>query len=624
MGERATFGAFVEGTTVVVGHGRRTHELVRSLLDGDVIGAAPSSRVASDAICLVVLDGTSARVDELATFRADLPNAPAVLLLPLGAAEPDPLPADDAVHLPAPEPALARRLRSLRELGRTRLALTLADQALAESVSGLTVADVSAPDQPLVHVSPVFEAMTGFSAREALGTNCRFLRGPDTDAVASSVLRDAIASRRRGRVVLRNQRRDGTTFWNEVTVFPIGGRRGGEARWMGGVQHDVTELVEARAELDVLYRLLGEQRSLDRAVLGGLDVGVVTAAADGRVRLANRAAAELLQAEPAALVDRPVHELLGLEAPPGSLLAGEVRRVLTGDLARADGTRLEVEVSVSRVGADAQSTSFFFVLRDRTRDRQLEMERQRLERLAAIGTMVAGFAHEVRNPVASLRSLTESLAEELAQRDVPLAHISRMLRALERIERLVRTSLQFGRPDTPRRAPHRPWTLLGLATEAIAARTKELGGDVRVEVVPDLPDVFVDETQLVQVLVVLLNNALDATGASSLVRARARRGELDPSGRRSAPPGRADAVRFEVEDDGPGIPAENLGRIFDPFFTTKSEGTGLGLSIAQQLVSENGGRLEVTSPRGGPTVFAVTLPTDRRAPRERPPRPEIA
>ncbi|MBX3252304.1 MAG: hypothetical protein KF901_34340, partial [Myxococcales bacterium] len=276
---------------------------------------------------------------------------------------------------------------------------------------------------------------------------------------------------------------------------------------------------------------------------------------------------------------------------------------------------LELTVECAR-GYRGTEAGYFFIFRDVSEEKSRSAERERFERLVAIGTMVAGFAHEVRNPVASLRSLAESLAEDLADAKVNLPHVSRMLQVLERIERLVRTSLQFGRPAAPRRGRHRPWTLLAAALGEVGPRTHARGGEIRLEVEPDLPDVFVDDGQCVQVLVILLNNALDSVGAPQRVLIRVRRAGPVQKPAAFASPGPRDGapvtgarVRFEVQDDGVGIPAAILGRIFDPFFTTKPSGTGLGLSIAQHIVSENGGSLGVTSARGGPTIFDVTFPS---------------
>jgi signal transduction histidine kinase len=322
------------------------------------------------------------------------------------------------------------------------------------------------------------------------------------------------------------------------------------------------------------------------AVLDGIELGIVTTDPAGVVTFVNRTARKLLRVSTRSGGD--VRELLGLQSSPADLAS--TNKKVSYMLAVPGGDELDLSLSVR----SAAKEGYFFVFRDVREEKRTTAERERFGHLAAIGTMVAGFAHEVRNPVAALKSLAESLAEDLADMDVAMPHVSRMLEVLDRIERLVRTSLQFGRPASPRRARHRPWTVLAAAVGELAPRTRALQGEIRLEMEPDLPDVFIDDSQIIQVLIILLDNALDAAGSPRRVGVRVKSGNKK--------------VRFEVYDEGPGIPAEILGRIFDPFFTTKSAGTGLGLSIAQHIVTENGGTIEVSSLRGGPTTFAVAVP----------------
>jgi len=365
-----------------------------------------------------------------------------------------------------------------------------------------------------------------------------------------------------------------------------------------------------------------ERETFHRAVLDGIDLGIVTTDPNGTITFLNRTARSLLDV--ATISGGDVRDLLGLRSSPAELIATTPK--LAYVLPTRDGTQIDVELSAHRAELYRGRTEYFFIIRDMREEKSRSAERERFEHLVAIGTMVAGFAHEVRNPVAALRSLAESLAEDLADEKIHLPHVSRMLQVLERMERLVRTSLQFGRPASPRRASHRPWTILAGALSESGPRTREMGGELRVEAEPDLPDVFVDEVQLIQVLVILINNALDSVSSPRRVCVRVMRGELRPSSASSPPPSSppntsslavshlasdaplSPAVRFEVNDDGAGISPEILGRIFDPFFTTKSSGTGLGLSIAQHIVRENGGIIEVISTRGGPTTFAVSVP----------------
>lgn len=353
--------------------------------------------------------------------------------------------------------------------------------------------------------------------------------------------------------------------------------------------------------------LFGRRPSASQgALLDAIELGIITTDPSGNVTFVNRTARQLLGMRSATWGN--VRDILDLRSSP-SELALETPK-LSYSLTTHYGEEVDLELSVRRADSSNPSTEYFFIFRDVHDEKTWSAERERFERLAAIGTMVAGFAHEVRNPVAALRSLAESLAESLADANVEVPHVSRMLQVLERIERLVRTSLQFGRPLAPQRRPHPPWTIVAAAISELTSRTRELGGQLRVEADPDVPEIFVDDAQMIQVLVILVNNALDAVGAPDRVLVRVERASAPAGVRKTTPPGMRPSVRFEVRDDGPGIPAEILGRVFDPFFTTKPAGTGLGLSIAQHIVSENGGSIEAVSPRGGPTSFMVTLPTE--------------
>jgi nitrogen-specific signal transduction histidine kinase len=352
------------------------------------------------------------------------------------------------------------------------------------------------------------------------------------------------------------------------------------------------ELGATRAELR-LRKL--EQQAFDHAVLDAVDLGIVTTDAIGRVSYSNRAARELLARSSLEGVD--IRSALGAESSGLQLLGSSSHTILERD----------IEVRTSEYEGE-----YVVLLRDATEERKMQHEMRRVERLAAMGTMVSGFAHEVRNPVASLRTMTESLAEDLAEMNIHLPHVKRMLSVLARIERLVSTSLQFGRPASPRRVSVRPWTIVAAALGTIAARTRELGGEIRVDIEPDLPSVFVDEGQLVQVMVILLNNALDAAVLPAKVTVRVAQTPIASERGKTRPP--PTAIRFQVEDEGPGVAADVEQRMFDPFFTTKAQGTGLGLSIAQQIVSENAGRLALESARE-PTIFVVDCSIDNRSPR---------
>lgn len=348
-------------------------------------------------------------------------------------------------------------------------------------------------------------------------------------------------------------------------------------------------------------------RRVGPCILEGVDVGIVATTEDGIVTFANRAAKTLLrlQREASGLSAR---ELLGLPDSPSALVRGATRCEVAYPHQLSDGGQLDLELSVCRGDAGGGlSAGYYLIVRDVREEKLREAERRRFERLAAMGTMVAGFAHEVRNPVAAIRSIAEELEEELHEAGASTLHVGLLLQMVGRVERLVRTSLQFGRPAAPRRARHRPGAIVASAMTELRPRLRPLAEEIAVEIEEDLPDVHVDERHIAQVLVILLKNALDAAGSPSRVRMRLRLARALHPGLRST---EGDpSVTFEVINEGAGIAPDVLGRVFDPFFTTKPTGTGLGLSIAQQLVHENCGRLGVDSPPGGPTSFWLVVPT---------------
>lgn len=613
MRSAARFDDFIPGFLLVVGDAAEIAPPAAS--DVEVYRTEPDAIDTSPRpITALVLDTRSHPLEALTAARRRpwLADVPVVALVAPGSdldAVAEALDADDVLEADGSAPTMRRRIALALALGRARLGLSFAEQALEHSVSALSISDVTLPDHPLVHVTRVFEQLTGYTPSQALGRNCRFLQSDDTDLEAVEAMRDAVAARRRVSVVVRNVRRDGTGFWNEVTVFPVVAQ-GVSLRWMGGLQHDVTSLVEAETKAEALARLLADRQRFVHAVLDGIDVGIVTSDRHGTVTFVNRSAAAAI-GDAYLHVGRDVGAVLGLEHPPARLVGDAGSVVVEHRLAAPHGD-VELELTVSHGdGSTTDDEGHFFIFRDLGPEKIRERERQRLERLAAMGTMVAGFAHEVRNPVAALRSLAESLAEDLEEVPLRMPQIGRMKDVLDRVERLVRTSLQFGRPDPPTFAAYRPWEIASQALAAMGPRTRAMGGAIRIDIEADLPDVVVDRAQIIQALVVILDNALDATEAPGHVMLRATCHEAPPSsGPASAERRRASTadVRFEVTDTGPGINAEIMEHIFDPFFTTKASGTGLGLSIAQQLVSDNQGRLEVSSARGGPTSFVLVFP----------------
>ena len=249
------------------------------------------------------------------------------------------------------------------------------------------------------------------------------------------------------------------------------------------------------------------------------------------------------------------------------------------------------------------------IFQDLTVLRRMEVAVRRADRLAAVGKLAAGLAHEIRNPLASMTGSIELLSGTpgLSQSDKKLLSI--VHREAERLEALVSDFLEFARPTTPQLSQT---DARQVVEETIAVfRTSARQRGLELELLPGGPlPLRADPGQLKQVLWNLLANASDATPAGGRVAIRA---FLDNG-----------EVVIEVADSGSGIAPEDLLKIFDPFFTTKERGTGLGLATVHRIVEGHGGRVEVTSNPGKGSAFRIRLPTGAAEPLNAPPAPFAA
>jgi signal transduction histidine kinase len=242
-------------------------------------------------------------------------------------------------------------------------------------------------------------------------------------------------------------------------------------------------------------------------------------------------------------------------------------------------------------GASAGASGLLCLIGDLTEIHDLEEKVRRRETLAALGTVSAGIAHEVRNALATILGFAR-LAERGGGGGRSAEHARAIVKEVEAVSRTVEDFLQYARPS---RLHPAPVALRALVDQVVdEARHAGLLARTEVEVEGDAGTVLADERALRQTFSNLVRNASESSERPVHLRIGLDRQD-----------GRA-TITFA--DDGEGIPAENLDRIFLPFFTTRGKGTGLGLAIAQKMVLDHEGQLEVGPAPGGGTVFRVQLP----------------
>jgi signal transduction histidine kinase len=242
---------------------------------------------------------------------------------------------------------------------------------------------------------------------------------------------------------------------------------------------------------------------------------------------------------------------------------------------------------------------------ERRRVEQAKAEAERLlerrEKLATLGTLTAGIAHEIRNPLTSLKARLYTLEKHL--QSVPAARKDTDIISAEisRLDRIVRDALSFARPADPKFEALAADLLLHEVQGVMAPDLDSRGLHLLVESRPELI-IRRDSGHLKQVLINLVRNAADATIGAGTVTLGARAARATLEGRE------IDAVILEVSDTGQGIPPEIERRLFDPFFSTKEGGTGLGLPIAARIVEKHGGLVQYQTRPGHGTTFGVVLP----------------
>jgi two-component system sensor histidine kinase PilS (NtrC family) len=382
-----------------------------------------------------------------------------------------------------------------------------------------------------------------------------------------------------------------------------------------GIRYLSAKLRESGEGKAMLAAALEQTRLQADEILRNIRSGVITVNAEGRLLYANPTAEQLLGISFLRRFGEPVVQPISVVAPElGSAiqLAAEskVRTTRGEGIVTTDKRRFPIGVTTTFTEHDPEggrrtATAIFQDLSDQKR---MDALRLRAERLEGIAELSASLAHEIKNPLASIRSAVEQIGRMPAASDDQKTLSALVMKESDRLSRLLSEFLDFARV---RVAKTKPIDLVAVARGAARLADTHPDRDTSVRVMfeePATPTIPLDgdEDMLHRAVFNLALNAVQAAPPNSEVRIEVARGPLDPipSGIRFD----SDAVSLRVTDSGPGIPADVRDRMFDPFFTTKVNGTGLGLAVVHRAIEAHRGLVLVDSnPRG--TRFTVVLPS---------------
>jgi len=362
----------------------------------------------------------------------------------------------------------------------------------------------------------------------------------------------------------------------------------------------------ADEQLAATSNQLADLQAFSQHIINSLTSGLATTDVEGRVLTFNRAAENICGITASEAAGRSIVDVLQL---PDALADGmfgpregrpQLPRIEIPFTRSGYGT-IELGLSTALLYTPRGETGFIFTFQDVTESRKHEREARIQQRLAAVGEMAAGIAHEIRNPLASMSGSIQILRQELPLTDEQSQLMDIVLRESDRLNETIRSFLSYARPQ---RASTSRMDVRQVVTDTatLLQNNAELIDGHRIEVdVPDDPVWYVaDANQIRQVVWNLATNGLRAMPNGGVLRLSASGGEADATG-----PGEA---LIRVEDQGVGIAPEELDGIFHPFRGGFEKGTGLGLAIVHRIVSDYGGEVHVTSQRGIGTRVDVTLP----------------
>ena len=328
-----------------------------------------------------------------------------------------------------------------------------------------------------------------------------------------------------------------------------------------------------------------------------MPMGLVAMDRESRIIAFNQTAEFVLRKTAGEVIGQMAKDVLP-EACRDLLRTLEVEKQIIAkeiDCSLTDGRTIPLEVIATVLEEEDGARGVVVLFRDITEIKQLKKEIAQSQRLASLGSLAAGVAHEIRNPLSSIKGFATYFKERYRDNPDDSQTADIMVQEVDRLNRVIGQLLDYARPMTMNRRETAIQTVIQHALRMIESQAREKGVVIQTELQADVAAVLIDPDRIKQVFLNLYLNAIGAMEGGGILSVAL----LSMTDRR---------IRIEVRDTGVGIDPKDLDRIFDPYFTTKSSGTGLGLAIVQKIIEAHRGKIQVASTPGLGTTVSVILP----------------
>jgi len=364
-------------------------------------------------------------------------------------------------------------------------------------------------------------------------------------------------------------------------------KRGGE---IGEISNAINELAST----------LSKVRSYTELILEGTGEGVIALDKDSKVVFFNKSAGMLLNINRENVIEKHYREIVReekdlLRETIEDALEGKNRNILKTIYRLNDGQEIPLSINSFCLGTKDKEGAVM-ILRDLSDMERLERKLRQTDKLAALGKLVAGVAHEIRNPIASIRANVQLWKKRLEKTPPSEEALDMVIDEIDRLNSIVEKWLIFAKYRTSSREDYQINDVIKKASELMRVEIKNRDIDFSCELEEDMPSVYINPQEIEQVIINLMQNSLDMLSENGSLTVKSIYIKEDSR------------IKVEVIDTGPGLPLEIQGKIFDPFFTTKEEGTGLGLAVCYDIITGHKGTIDFETVLGKGSTFYFTIP----------------